>query len=116
MTSNKIDRISRREAASTVIIWLERLWSASWPTLGIVALFMAAAFWGGFLIFVAWQGTAGLLPGKNSSIKFMYIAWAVPFGVGTAAAQPISNRLFWVVLGLELLVAIAALPVSLNWP
>ncbi len=43
MTSNKIDRISRREAASTVIIWLERLWSASWPTLGIVALFLATA-------------------------------------------------------------------------
>lgn len=79
-------------------------------------LFMAAAFWGGFLIFVAWQGTAGLLPGKNSSIKFMYIAWAVPFGVGTAAAQPIANRLFWAVLVIELLVAVAALPVSLNWP
>jgi hypothetical protein len=79
-------------------------------------LFMAAIFWGGFLIFVAWQGTAGLLPGKNSSIKFLYIAWAVPFGVGTAAAQPIPARAFAPIAVLELLVAFAALPVSLNWP
>jgi hypothetical protein len=77
---------------------------------------MAAIFWGGFLIFVAWQGTAGLLPGKNSSIKFLYIAWAVPFGVGTAAAQPIPARAFAPIAVLELLVAFAALPVSLNWP
>lgn len=79
-------------------------------------LFMAAAFWGGFLIFVAWQGTAGLLPGKNSSIKFLYINWAVPFGVGTAAAQPIGTRLFWVLVVLEFLVAFAAIPMSLHWP
>lgn len=79
-------------------------------------LFMAAAFWGGFLIFVTWQGTAGLLPGKNSSIKFLYIAWAVPFGVGTAAAQPIGNRLYGVLFVLEILVALAAVPVSLHWP
>jgi hypothetical protein len=79
-------------------------------------LFMAAAFWGGFLIFVTWQGTAGLLPGKNSSIKFLYIAWAVPFGVGTAAAQPIGGRLYGVLFVLEILVALAAVPVSLHWP
>ena len=80
------------------------------------SLYMAATFWGGFIIFMAWQGTAGLLPGKNSTIKFLYIAWAVPFGIGTAASLQMGSRLFWVLFGLELAVAIVALPVSMSWP
>jgi hypothetical protein len=79
-------------------------------------LFMSAAFWGGFVLFVGWQATAGLLPGKNTTIKFLYIAWAVPFGVGTAASQEIGGRLCWVLFAFELAVAIAAFPMSLNWP
>jgi len=80
------------------------------------ALFMSAIFWGGFLLFLTWQGTAGLLPGKNSTIKFLYIAWLVPFGIGTAASQHIGPRLFWILLVLELAVLIAAFPMSLNIP
>ncbi len=79
-------------------------------------LFMAAAFWGGFLLFVYWQGTAGLLPGKNSSIKFLYIAWAVPFGVGTAASQRIGSGLYWIGVALTVAAACVGLPVSLHWP
>lgn len=77
-------------------------------------LSMAVAFWGGFLLFMAWQGTAGLLPGKNSTIKFIYISWAIPFGVGTAATVETGKRLAWVLFVLELAVAFVAIPMSLN--
>jgi hypothetical protein len=78
-------------------------------------LFMAATFWLGFGLFMYWQGTAGLLPGKNSTIKFLYIAWLVPFAVGTAAAQRISARWFWIVLTCELAVLLFAFPMSQYW-
>jgi hypothetical protein len=79
------------------------------------ALFMAATFWLGFGLFVYWQGSAGLLPGKNSTIKFMYIAWLVPFAIGTAASQRISARWFWIVLPCVLAVLFFAFPMSQYW-
>lgn len=78
-------------------------------------LVMAGIFWVGFALFMYWQGGAGLLPGKNSTIKFLYIAWLVPFGIGTAASQPIGRVLFWILLACEIAVALAAFPMSQAW-
>ena len=33
----------------------------------------------GFATFMLWQGTYGLLPGKQSTIKWIYFAHAAPF-------------------------------------
>ncbi len=43
MTSGTIGRIGRREVASTGIIWVERLWTATWPTSGVLAVFLGVA-------------------------------------------------------------------------
>jgi hypothetical protein len=78
-------------------------------------LFMAATFWLGFALFMYWQATAGLLPGKNSTVKFMYISWLVPFGIGAAASQRLGAAWFWVVLACEVSALLFAFPMALYW-
>ena len=43
MKSSETNRIARRETASTIIVWLERAWSATWPSSGVIALFLSIA-------------------------------------------------------------------------
>lgn len=48
---------------------MERL---EWAVVALIGI-------GGFVAYMTWQITAGLEPGKNSSVKFTYFAFAVPF-------------------------------------
>ncbi len=43
MKTREVRRLGRREAASTAIIWIERLWSMTWPATGVIAVFLAVA-------------------------------------------------------------------------
>jgi hypothetical protein len=67
----------------------------------------------GWTIFVYWQGHAGLLPGKNSSIKFLYVAWVVPYAIATAFHFRPRARTFHA-LALTMLVVFAiSLPIAI---
>jgi hypothetical protein len=71
---------------------------------------------GGFAAFMLWQITAGLEPGKNSSIKFTYFAFAVPFLLIFAGkAFPKTPWLSRPLLGLSILSYVAALPIATFW-
>ena len=70
MTPTQTGRIGRREIASTGIIWLERLWSATWPTSGVVAVFVAIALldilpqlpaWLHIIVLLGFVGALGFL-------------------------------------------------------
>jgi hypothetical protein len=61
--------------------------------------------------------TAGLQPGKNSSIKFHYIAYTVAFALIPAFLRVYRSRWrFFVELGVAFAVYLAALPVAAVWP
>jgi len=67
----------------------------------------------GWALFVYWQGHSGLLPGKNSTIKFLYFAYVTPYAIFTAFDFRPRERLFhWMVAG-TLIVFAATLPIAL---
>ena len=78
-------------------------------------LFAGTAFLGAAL-FVYWQGHAGLLPGKNSTIKYLYVAWMTPYAIAVAFRGRFGSRTFHAALGLIVLTFMAALPVCIHWP
>lgn len=79
-------------------------------------LLVAAVCWGGWLLFVYWQGTAGLLPGKNSTIKFLYVAWLVPFGIALAASPKTPRAPMHAVAANVVALLLSAFAMSMHWP
>lgn len=71
---------------------------------------------GGAAAFLYWQTGSGLLPGKNSTIKFLYNAYLYPFALSLLFFAPLGKRSFnvWVVY-VTLLFGFA-FPVSMWWP
>lgn len=71
---------------------------------------------GGTTAYLYWQTGSGLLPGKNSTIKFLYNAYLYPFAVGVVFLAPLGKRRFniWVVYAI-LLFALT-LEVAMWWP
>ncbi|MBI3675783.1 MAG: hypothetical protein HY243_04120 [Proteobacteria bacterium] len=85
---------------------MERL---EWITAALIGV-------GGFAAFMIWQASAGLEPGKNSSIKFTYFAFAVPFlliyvGRGFPKAMWLAQSL----IVLAILGYAAFLPIAIFW-
>ncbi len=77
---------------------------------------LLALLGGGVLLYLWWQTGPGLLPGKHSTIKFIYNAHLVPLGIALAFLPPLGARRFnaWVVcLGL---LFVLALPIAAYWP
>ncbi len=71
---------------------------------------------GGFALYLYWQSGPALLPGKNSTIKFLYVAFLIPYLVAIALWFRPRVRLYNALVALSLLVYAAALPVSTYWP
>jgi hypothetical protein len=67
----------------------------------------------GWALFVYWQGHSGLLPGKNSTIKFLYVAYVVPYAIATAFAFRPRERLFHFLTGYILLVFCVSMPIAI---
>jgi hypothetical protein len=60
---------------------MRRIWACEQ---GIYILTFFALGW---FLFVYWQATGGLVPGKNSSVKFIYNAYHFPFGIALMFMQ-----------------------------
>jgi len=75
------------------------------------ALFAAMACVG-FGLFIYWQGHSGLLPGKNSTIKFMYFAYAAPYAIATAFGARLRERTFHALAAYTLVVFATTLPIA----
>ncbi|MGF1454324.1 MAG: hypothetical protein ACFB6R_02985 [Alphaproteobacteria bacterium] len=65
-------------------------------------------------LYVCWQATEGMEPGKNTSVKFIYVAYFMPFFIAAMFAAPLRRFVPDRVTTTALLVLLAlALPVSL---
>jgi hypothetical protein len=85
-----------------------RRWTTP-PTIVLVMMLGAMA------LYLWWQTHPGLLPGKNSSVKFIYIAYAVPFVVSMCMSYRMGRREYRVMLPLCLLTFALAAPISFYW-
>ncbi len=81
------------------------------------ALVASAVFLAGFGLFVYWQVSDGLQPGRHSSIKFHYVAYTFAFALVPAFVRAFRRAwVFYAHLGLVLGVYFIALPVAMVWP
>jgi hypothetical protein len=76
---------------------------------------MLAMTLGAAALYLWWQTGPALLPGKNSSVKFIYIAYAVPFALATAMSFRMKRREYVVALPLALVTFVLALPIACYW-
>ena len=58
--------------------------------LGMLAMLLA-----GLALYLYWQTGDALLPGKHSTIKFLYNAHLVPFGIALAFVPPVKRPWLW---------------------
>jgi len=106
-------RKARRRASELEggLLRFSAAWAELEPQLVLLALALLSA-----AAFVAWQAGPGLLPGDNSTIKFIYFAGAVPPAIALLFAReveaPVATLLGGYLLGLYLL----AFPVAMYWP
>ncbi len=91
----------------TTVAWVKRRFRFSTDML------IAAMACAGFGLFVYWQGHSGLLPGKNSTIKFIYFAYVAPFAIATAFGRRFRERTFHAMVAYTLLVFALSLPIAI---
>jgi hypothetical protein len=70
----------------------------------------------GAALFVYWQGGPALLPGKNSTVKFIYIATLFPPAIALLFTHRLEPIAFNLVSGYFILLFIVAFPVAMYWP
>jgi hypothetical protein len=70
---------------------------------------------GAAALYLWWQTHPGLLPGKNSTVKFIYIAYAIPFGLAMCMSYRMGRREYRVLLPLALLTFVLAAPIAVYW-
>jgi hypothetical protein len=83
-----------------------------WVTRRTIVLVMTL---GAALLYLVWQTHPGLTPGKNSSVKFIYIAYAVPFVLTMCMSFRMRRREYRLMLPLSLLTFALAAPISFYW-
>ncbi|MBN1612007.1 MAG: hypothetical protein JW940_35575 [Polyangiaceae bacterium] len=69
----------------------------------------------GTALYLYWQTGEGLLPGKNSTVKFLYVSFLVPFALVTCALPGLRRRSYNLWLFYLLTLFMAALPVAMFW-
>jgi hypothetical protein len=70
----------------------------------------------GVLLYLYWQTGPALLPGKNSTIKFTYLATSYPLGIALACIAPPPRAWFNACAAYLLAVYVVALPVAIFLP
>jgi hypothetical protein len=70
----------------------------------------------GAALFMYWQGGPALLPGKNSTVKFIYIATLFPPALGIIFSRRLPPVVFNLLAGYFLFLFVVAYPVAVYWP
>ncbi len=70
----------------------------------------------GAAAFIYWQGGPALLPGKNSTVKFIYIATLFPPTMALLFSRRVKPVTFNLLSGYFLILFIAAFPFAMYWP
>jgi hypothetical protein len=66
--------------------------------------------------FLVWQAGPGLLPGDNSTVKFIYIATLFPPAIALVFARDLRPITFSALTGYFLSLYVLAFPVAMYWP
>ncbi len=82
---------------------------------GLEQLLALGLFLMGAAVYLYWQTGEGLLPGKNSTVKFLYFAYLVPFALAVCAVPKTGKLRFNLWLFYLLTLVIVAFPVSIYW-
>jgi len=80
------------------------------------ALVLGAIVLLGGVTFIWWQGTDGLLPGDNSSVKFSYVASLFPPAIALAFGRPLPTRVVTPTAGYFFALYVLAFPIVMYWP
>jgi hypothetical protein len=67
-------------------------------------------------LFVYWQGGPALLPGKNSTVKFIYIATLFPPAIALAFGRRLKPLPFNLLSAYFLILFVVAFPFAMYWP
>jgi len=67
-------------------------------------------------LFVYWQGGPALLPGKNSTVKFIYIATLFPPAIALAFGRRLKPLTFNLLSAYFLILYVVAFPFAMFWP
>lgn len=67
-------------------------------------------------LFIYWQGSAGLLPGDNSSVRFNSIAAVLPPAIALLFVHPLRPALFNLLAGYFFFLFALGFPVAMYWP
>ena len=70
----------------------------------------------GAALFIYWQAGPALLPGKNSTVKFIYIATLFPPTLALVFSRRMKPLTFNLLSGYFLILFIAAFPFAMYWP
>jgi hypothetical protein len=70
----------------------------------------------GAALFVYWQAGPALLPGNNSTVKFIYVATLFPPALALLFSRPLAPISFNLLAGYFWLLFIAAFPFAMYWP
>ena len=70
----------------------------------------------GAALFIAWQGGPALLPGKNSTVKFIYIATLFPPAIAFAFGRRLKPLTFNLLSSYFFILYVVAFPFAMYWP
>lgn len=79
-------------------------------------LVLAAIAGLGLALFVYWQGTAALLPGDNSTVRFNYVASLCPAAIALVMGRAPTPLAFSLASAYFLLLNVVAFPLTMYWP
>jgi hypothetical protein len=89
--------------------WRPKLGQGIEPLLALGFLLLGSA------LYIYWQTGEGLLPDKNSTVKFLYVAFLLPFALVLCAVPGTGRRRYNAWLYYLLTLFMAALPVAIWW-
>lgn len=107
-------QVRRRAAETKATPLFERLtvlFAEFEPVLALSAMLTLGA-----VLFVYWQGGPALLPGKNSTVKFIYISTLFPLAISLAFSHRLKPRAFNLLSAYFLFLYVVAYPVAVYWP
>lgn len=94
-----------------IVGFVRRRTKEAWPW-----LFLAGLFTLGVALFLYWQLTGGLTPGKNSGVKFIYNAYIFPIPIAIAMLGNMKVAEYRVGIVYALVLYAFALPIAMFWP
>jgi hypothetical protein len=107
----RVRKMAQEASPQPLLQRLRLLLAAFEPELVLLSIALLGAG-----LFVYWQGGPALLPGKNSTVKFIYIATLFPPAIALVFTRRLRPVVFNLLSGYFLVLFVVAYPVAMYWP